>query len=159
MRGGNEVSRAPLRNRRLSMNKRLFLLLILFVPACAVGPDYVRPASELPEKWDAPSAAAPDLSAWWLRFDDPRLVALIDESLAHNRDIAVAAANVEAAAAALRLARADYLPTVNATVGANRASPGESGALPAPPAPYTEYRAGLAVSYELDIWGRIRRAN
>lgn len=141
------------------MNKSLLILLTLLASACAAGPDYERPASELPEAWGDASEGGVDLSQWWKHFDDPKLDALIEESLAHNNDLKAAAANVEAAAAALDLARADYLPTINATIGATRASASEAGAAPLSPDPYTEYSAGLVIGYELDLWGRIRRAN
>lgn len=135
------------------------LFLALAASACAVGPDYARPASELPDNWGAPVATVENLDAWWLNFGDPVLVALVEASLEHNNDLKVAAANVEAAAAAMRLARADYLPTVNASASGTRTSASESAPLPSPSSPYTEYRAGLIVNYEFDIWGRVRRAN
>lgn len=135
------------------------LLLVLVASGCAVGPDYRRPESALPESWGAEEADTERLTTWWRNFDDPVLVALIDASLAHNNDLKVAAANVEAAAAALQLARADYLPTVNANVSGVRASASEQSAVPGPSSPYTEYRAGAVVNYEFDIWGRVRRAN
>lgn len=141
------------------MNKPPLLLLVLFLAACAAGPDYERPATDLPGAWGGAGAGETDLSQWWNNFDDPRLVVLIEKSLAHNNDLKAAAANVEAAAAALGLARADYLPTVNAIVNGRRASGSESGATPVPSGPYTEYSGGLVVNYEFDIWGRIRRAN
>lgn len=141
------------------MNKSFLLLPILFLTACASGPDYERPASELPEAWGSAQEEGVDLSQWWIQFDDPELAALIQESLAHNNDLKVAAANVEAAAAALDLARADYLPTVNATVGGARGSASENAAIAVPSGPSTEYNAGLVINYEIDLWGRIRRAN
>lgn len=135
------------------------LLIAALLAACAAGPDYRRPASALPESWGAPAAEIENLDDWWRNFEDPVLVALIDASLEHNNDLKVAAANVEAAAAALQLARADYLPTVNAQVSGRRASASEAAALPMPATPYNEYSGGLAVNYEFDIWGRVRRAN
>jgi len=146
------------------MNKQVLtaILFALFSSACAVGPDYARPASELPDDWQAGSEAAADrtdLGQWWTAFNDPALVAVIEESLAHNNDLKAAVANVDAAAAALRLARADYLPTVNGVIDGTRTKASTNSALPLGSAPYTEYSAGLLVNYELDIWGRVRRAN
>lgn len=140
------------------MNKVFLLLSALLVGGCAAGPDYVRPETELPAHWGGTPAEARELAEWWTQFDDPRLVALIEESLAHNNDLKVAAANVEAAAAALRLARADYLPTLNAQVRGTRTDPSQSSAIPLPPDTFTQYDAGLVLGYEIDIWGRIRRA-
>lgn len=139
------------------MNK-FIVLLAAFVTGCAAGPDYERPQSELPESFGATAEVA-QIDAWWTNFNDAHLTALIEESLAHNNDLKVAVANVDAAAASLRLARADYLPTLNGTVGATRASASEAGAIPLSSEPYTEYSTGLVLDYELDIWGRVRRAN
>lgn len=133
------------------MNKLTWMAMMLLLSGCAAGPDYARPASELPEQFGETVAAA-DIDQWWRHFDDPQLVTLIEESLAHNHDLKRAAANVDAAAANLRLARADYLPTVNAGVVGSRTSIGETDVV-------DEYSAGLFVNYEFDIWGRVRRAN
>lgn len=144
------------------MNKYVALALAALTSACAVGPDYQRPASELPTGWEEITPEENDatrLGNWWRQFGDSFLVVLIEESLLHNNDLKVAAANVEAAAAALQLARADYIPTVNAGADATRSSASESSAFPLPDEPYTEYSAGLVVNYELDLWGRVRRAN
>ena len=142
------------------MNKYLVVTLAFLVSACAVGPDYERAVNELPDAFSDESGDETNgLADWWLNFDDPQLIAFIEESLAHNNDLKIAVANVDTAAAALQLERADYLLTVNAQAGATRADGSEAGAIPSPPGAYTEYRAGLVISYELDIWGRVRRAN
>lgn len=141
------------------MNKTLLVLVATLSSACAVGPDYERPASELPADWSAPVEEASGIDRWWLSFGDPRLTAYIDEAFEHNKDLKVAVANVDAAAAALGLARADYFPDVNGQLDATRSRASENGTFPLPSTPLTEYGAGLLVDYELDIWGRIRRAN
>lgn len=141
------------------MNKLLMVSFLLLLSACASGPDYVRPATELPQGWSEDVTDGSELVSWWLQFDDPVLVEFIDAALAQNNDLRAAAANVDAAAAALRLARADYLPTVNAGAGATRASNSTSAVMPLSSEPYTQYDAGLIVNYEIDLWGRVRRAN
>lgn len=141
------------------MNKLLIVPFVLLLGACASGPDYVRPATELPHGWSEDVTDGRQLADWWLQFSDPVLVEFIDASLVKNHDLRAAAANVEAAAAALRLARADYLPSVNAGMGATRASNSTSAAVPMSSEPYTQYDAGLIVNYEIDLWGRVRRAN
>jgi len=75
--------------------------------ACAAGPDYVRPDTAVPENWGATAADTRILGPWWREFGDPELTAFVMESFAHNNDIRVAVANVDAAAATLRLARAE----------------------------------------------------
>lgn len=133
--------------------------LTLLLGGCTLGSDYVRPSIEVPADWGSVPEPARHLDAWWRQFDDPRLAALIEESLGFNQDLKAAAANVVAAAAALRLARADYLPTVNAGVEATRGEASAAGALPLPSSAFTEYAGGLFANYEIDIFGRIRRAN
>lgn len=141
------------------MNKWLLLLPAALLGACTMGPDYVRPETELPAGWGGPAEETANLAEWWREFDDLRLAALIEEALAHNNDLKAAAANVEAAAAALRLARADSLPALNARARATRTDPSRTGAAAQPAERVTEYDAGLVLDYELDLWGRIRRAN
>lgn len=135
------------------MNKSILVSVIaLLLGGCAAGPDYARPASELPESWNETVQAEASLDAWWQAFNDERLVSLIEEGLGHNNDLRIAVANVDAAAAALRLARADYLPTANAQLSGTRTR--------VPGGDVSEvFAAGLIVNYELDIWGRVRRAN
>lgn len=127
--------------------------------ACAAGPDYVRPDTAVPENWGAPAADTRVFGAWWQEFGDPELAALVVESFAHNNDIRVAVANVDAAAATLRLARAEYLPTINAEVASERIRISDNTPVPAPSAPYTQHSAGIFLEYEFDLWGRVRRAN
>lgn len=141
------------------MNKLSIVFVAFLITACASGPDYVRPATELPRGWSEDVTDGSELVSWWLQFDDPVLVEFIDAALVQNNDLRAAAANVDAAAAALRLARAGYLPTVNAGVGATRASNSTAAAIPLPGEPNTQYDAGLIVNYEIDLWGRVRRAN
>lgn len=145
------------------MNKSFVLLFSLLlgtlVAGCAVGPDYVRPASDVPADWNTNSEDARAIGTWWHDFGDPELVAHVEQSLVHNNDLKAAVARIDAAAATLRLARADYLPTINAGAGATRASASEAGVVPLPSDPYTEYNAGLLVNYEINVWGRVRRAN
>lgn len=135
------------------------LLFSALMTGCAVGPDYVRPASDVPADWNTNSEDTRAIGSWWHDFGDPELVAHVEQSLAQNNDLKAAVARVDVAVATLRLARADYLPTVNAGAGATRASASEAGVVSLPSVPYTEYNAGLFVNYEIDVWGRVRRAN
>ena len=77
-----------------------------------VGPDYVRPESTLPEKWGTPAPAVAVDPAWWKLFNDAELNKLVDEALANNRDIAIAAARVEQARGQLAVVRANQSPDV-----------------------------------------------
>jgi multidrug efflux system outer membrane protein len=135
----------------------------LSLGACTVtGPDYVRPETPLPTSWReqaSPGLAAADLQ-WWRQFGDPVLDALIAEALVGNRTVAIAAANVDAATAVVAQTRSALYPRVGYQLGGGRQRLSEAGAVPFSPAvpnPQSAYSAMLSASWELDLWGRIRR--
>ena len=125
---------------------------------CAVGPDYQRPDSVMPETYtgiEATEASAVDLG-WWQVFRDPALVALIDIAIEGNRDLRVAAARVDEARARLGVVRGDQWPTVGVAGGFQR---GNGSELVTPGSGIIEGASvGLTASYEVDLWGRYRRA-
>ncbi len=146
--------------RSNTMRLALSLLTASVLTACAIGPDYQRPELALPDQWQqAPVAASTELSRWWLSFNDPVLTALIEESFANNSNLKVAVASVEAAAAQLQLARADYWPTVDLGVAGTRTRASEAMTPTGQPLKTTSYQTGLMLDYEIDLWGKIRRAN
>ena len=137
---------------------------VLLSSGCAVGPDYVRPplATEVPEAFVADAAASPDtipsLDAWWTAFGDPVLDDLVDEALAGNLDIQAAAARVLESRALLGGAQSDRWPTIEVGGTASRSK----SSLAAFGGTGTIYRnffdASLTFRYELDLWGRLARA-
>ena len=133
------------------------LAAALLASACAVQPDYQRPAIELPAAWKESAAAAKVDGNWWRIYGDPALEALVAEALAQNRDLARAAARVDEARSLLAQAEAAYYPSVDATFGRNRTlSSAATGLLPPGIArERNDYRAALSVSYEVDLWGRL----
>lgn len=136
---------------------------------CTVGPRYMPPSTPDTGK-GAFKAGAPDVSAetpppanWWRLYQDAALDALVQDALAHNKNLLVAAANLAEARGALEQARAGRYPTTDLTAGAQYGVStdqlliaGLTGSGAPPPAPF--YTAGLDVSYELDLFGRIHRA-
>jgi len=145
-------------------------LLAILLAGCAVGPDYQRPEFELPQDWRAapPTSAEPARQAdtagerWWSLYADPVLDRLIDEALAHNADAAVAAARVLEARAVAGITDADLYPTVSAGLSGNRTKSTLQGTFPLPPGVpriQNDYRATLNASYEVDLWGKYRRAS
>lgn len=138
--------------------------LATLLSACAVGPDYQRPAVDLPASWQgmpAQGVAAPG-DRWWGLYSDPVLDRLIEEALVSNQDLALAAARVDEARAVLRIADSQFWPAVDATAEANRSRSSERSSIPLPPGTpleRTTYRAQLNVAYELDLWGRLRRGS
>ncbi len=148
---------------------KTFLLSLLIVASlnAAVGPDYSRPSAPAAATWrDSADATAWKTGApadafgrgeWWKLFADPALNDLETRALAANQDLQAAAARVEEARASAGLARSAYWPQV----GVNPAVTREQGSLTAPNALpdslATTYRAPLAASWELDLFGRVRR--
>jgi multidrug efflux system outer membrane protein len=147
-----------------------FVTLALLA-GCALGPDYKRPGGLAPASYRQPPAIAGQapkvsLSAtplgempWWEVFKDPQLQKLIRQALENNQDLKIAIARVEQAHAALGSAQAEQLPSVTANGSATRLS--QSSALWYPllgSKRYNEYAALLDLSYEVDLWGRVRRS-
>jgi multidrug efflux system outer membrane protein len=129
---------------------------------CVLGPDYRRPPVEAPKSFQYESKDAVDSSdtLWWKQFGDPVLDRLIEEALAHNSNIAIAAANVEQAAALLTQTRSQFYPLVGYGAGGQRQrtpEPAFAAQLQNYPNPITSYQAALSASWEIDLWGRIRR--
>ena len=132
------------------------------VSGCMVGPDYRRPAVEAPAAFagmPADATAAAD-TEWWKQFGDPLLDRLIAEALAGNKDLRIAAARVEQAAGVLVQTRSPLFPQINYQAGAGRYrfSQESTTATPIGLSNPTDYGTVLAgASWELDLWGRIRR--
>ncbi|TCW28476.1 efflux transporter outer membrane subunit [Gulbenkiania mobilis] len=144
------------------MFKRTLLatLVATTLAGCAIGPDYTRPVADLPTAWPGASAnvAAVD-HQWWTGFGDPVLDSLVGEALTYNRDLAAAAARVDEARAAAGLARANLLPALNANAGYQRARQSAEVTAPGTPLVGDVRQANAVLSWELDLWGRLRRAN
>ncbi|MGQ0588877.1 MAG: efflux transporter outer membrane subunit [Sphingosinicella sp.] len=136
--------------------RRYAALCALAVAACTtLGPDYRAPDAAglaVPETYygeGAPPAPRADLSRWWETFDDPLLTRLIDVASAGNFDLAVAAARLTQAREALVQARAGLVPTVGAGGSASRSVGAGNDR--------TSFNLGADASWEIDLFGRIRR--
>jgi multidrug efflux system outer membrane protein len=131
---------------------------------CAIGPDYKPPAVAQPETFRGQAAAEAASLAdapWWEAFQDPTLRALIQEALGSNYDAAIAAARVQEARANFGVARSDLFPSVDygATVGRARIPLGGLNLPDGTDRRTDDIFAGTTrMSWELDIWGRVRRS-
>lgn len=137
------------------------LLSVLLLAGCAMGPDYQRPELELPDEFAAPvepDAESIELHAWWQAFDDPLLVELVQSALNENSDLMQAIAAVERADAVLREAGAALLPEVGSEAVAGRSRISEMAARDAGGITVNSFRIAATSSFELDFWGRLRRA-
>lgn len=140
---------------------RLGLLLpALLLAGCVnLAPNYQQPDAPIPQQWPttATQSATTELSGWQQFFLDERLKKVIAQSLSNNRDLRVAALNVEKARATYRVQRAEQLPTLTAGVsGTHSRTPASvNGTDSASTSHQYSAEVGLS-SYELDLFGRIR---
>ena len=147
------------------MKRLLSAVAALALSGCVVGPNYVSPASHQPAQTGFVSAASPAFvpaeppADWWRLYNAPILDRLVAEALAANTDLRVAAANLRQARAVLRETRSARLPTtqINAGAGYGRTvGPNQSGNGTASEG--TTFSDGFELAYQLDLFGRIKRA-
>jgi multidrug efflux system outer membrane protein len=139
------------------------VLAATMLAGCMTGPNYERPAVEAPAKFQYATAGAVETgdAAWWKAFGDPVLDPLVAEALAHNDNVRIAAANLEQAAAVFTQSRSQFFPQIGYDASAARSRSPQPGLPPEIerliPNPDDAYRVGLSASWEIDLWGRIRR--
>ncbi len=141
----------------------LIALSLIALGGCAsTGPASQKPSGELPAAWAAVGSAASSFDkTWWKLYGDPQLDRLVEEALAQNANLALAVARVDEARAQLGIVRANQAPSVDANFNRSRQKSSERSATPQPsgtPLTRNDYRATLDVSYELDLWGKLRHA-
>ncbi|HMK23016.1 MAG TPA: efflux transporter outer membrane subunit [Terriglobales bacterium] len=141
----------------------LTAITLLLLTGCTVGPKYKRPPVTVPDTYRGLATdAAPQTTSsladekWWGVFQDPQLQALIREALSQNYDVRIAVTRVLQAQAVLGITRADQYPTITAGVS------GSSERLPAtritPAFETSPAQVNLSLFWELDFWGKYRRA-
>lgn len=147
------------------MRARLLLAATLLCSGCKLGPDYERPAVPLPEGWRSLSSNEQESLAntpWWELFKDPELVRLIDLALTENKDLKIAVERIEEARAFYGFTRADLYPRVDLSASAAYVSASRNGVPPIPSGIDNEdtlFGLGATAFWELDFFGRIRRAS
>jgi multidrug efflux system outer membrane protein len=153
------------------MTRRLLAVsLTLLAAGCALGPNYERPAVPAPPTWrEIPAAEAQSLAntPWWELFDDPQLQQLVNIALVENKDLKIAVERIEEARARYGFTKADFWPMLDLSGAAGRLKLSE-GSLTHTPEGDTSasalgkersiYTVSADVSWELDFFGRIRRA-
>ncbi|HEX7748533.1 MAG TPA: efflux transporter outer membrane subunit [Bordetella sp.] len=137
-----------------------WLLPLAVLAGCSAGPDYVRPATEIPSAYKEPGpwkTARPghidDRRDWWKDYGDSTLDRLMDQANAANQTVQAALAQYRQARAADAAARSAFWPRVDASVGPSRARTNTSGTKLA-----NTYAAGLDAGWEPDLWGSVRRS-
>src|SRR5437867_6918238 len=157
--------------KRIEHKGRRWFLGIGFLPivllaGCAVGPNYKRPQTSVSNSFaNAPTnAVSPDeaaLAAWWKGFNDARLDSLVDRAITNNHDLRIATANLKEARALRRLTTFDLTPTVQANAGYANSLLSKAAAPPGTPRDAREmefYDASFDATWELDLFGRVRRS-
>jgi multidrug efflux system outer membrane protein len=138
-------------------------MALLTMTGCTVGPEYKRPQVTVPDTYRGlvPDASPQTVASlgdekWWSVYQDPQLQALIREALAQNYDVRIAATRVLQAQEALGITRADQFPTITGGVStSNERAPQTNIAAPFESSPF---QVNLSLFWELDFWGKFRRA-
>ena len=138
-------------------------LVTLLLSACAIGPDYRRPAISSPGSWRVEEPEARDLTdtTWWEQFKDPVLNDLILIALRENKDVKIAAGRVEEFMGRYAVTRSAQFPQMTGTGSAARQQFSTlTNPLPSPTLenPGDLYQAFINVSWQIDLWGQLRRA-
>jgi NodT family efflux transporter outer membrane factor (OMF) lipoprotein len=142
------------------------VLSVLVLAGCTVGPKYRRPAAEVPaaykEVGDWKPAQPNDQNLggnWWELFQDPQLNALELQVNVSNQNLKAAEAQYTQARALVRYSRASYFPTIDGGASAtrNKISNNRPPSLTTNGATYSDFQIPFELSYELDVWGRVRR--
>nr|WP_287856823.1 efflux transporter outer membrane subunit [Klebsiella sp.] len=171
-----------------SMNRHtlsaLAALTALILSGCTVGPDFTKPKTDAPIDWTSwrsgeaslhtlPGGSVVSDNQWWKRYNDPVLNTLVEKALSASPDIRSATLRFASARAQQQIVNSQQTPTVNATGSVTRIQQSENSpstralkeALPNPDeliklmaAPSNWYQGGLDFSWEIDLWGHVRRA-
>ena len=143
----------------------VFALLALSITGCMVGPDYKRPKPEMPEKWSeaiepvevrgAPGEV--DITRWWQLFNDAELTSLIERAAELNKDLQIASARLREARAARIVVASSAYPYVETTNSYTHSRDSEN-ASSTPGLVSDLYQVGFDASWEIDVFGGIRRS-
>ena len=132
-------------------------LVALLASGCMVGPDYTRPVVDVPPAWRQSEQDAKDLanSTWWDQFGDPVLADLIATALRENKDLLIASARIDEYAGRYGVARSQLFPQLGVGAAADKQKNVPSGGVAKEI--YSTYDTLLSASWEIDLWGKIRR--
>ena len=132
-------------------------LIALLLSGCMIGPDYTRPVVDAPPAWRLSDQDAKDLanSTWWEQFGDPVLNGLIATALRENKDLLIASARIDEYAGRYGITRSQLFPQVGVTADGYKQKNVPSGGVVKET--YNTYETLLSASWEIDLWGKIRR--
>ncbi|MGH8688619.1 MAG: efflux transporter outer membrane subunit [Burkholderiales bacterium] len=140
----------------------LALAVFTLLAGCSVGPDWKKPEVATPPAWRIDYGEATEVAntRWWEQFGDPVLDQLIDDALRDNRDLVQAAARVDRFLGALSVTRSQFYPQIGYSGDASRNRASQNGPTPLPAGvdrDYSVYEAALGASWQIDLFGRVRR--
>ena len=148
------------------MKTWIVVLAAILAGGCSVGPNYQRPETEAPRGWqyadssfmvDSSMVTAADTS-WWEGFGDTVLTGLVETALRNNADVRIAAGRVEQYMGLYGVAKSDFFPKINAGAGATRGqirlTPSGEEARPT----VNQFDVTVSAAWEIDLWGKVRRA-
>ncbi len=131
---------------------------LLLAGCWSVGRDYQVPALATPTEYAEPTPPGQlPLEGWWASLGDSQLVGLVARGLERNRDLRLAFARLAEVRAEVGMVDAGFGPTIGAAAGVQRTGLSRYTYIPFRIPPFTEYQAGFDASWELDIWGAVRR--
>src|SRR5579859_4754453 len=165
---------------RLTLTLSVVAMAVVPV-ACTVGPDFKRPDPVAPKQWSQAATASATfntdqtLVTWWAGFQEPMLTSLIERSATSNLDLQAAVLRITEARAERQVTAAGLLPSVSTNASFTRQRLSDTTAtgaiftnfgnvnIPGVPAvgfpnPYNQYQLGAAASWEIDLFGRVRRS-
>lgn len=137
---------------------------IILLAGCAVGPNYRRPAVNVPSQFEAPDTSVQQTSIadlpWWQVFKDPELTHLVQTALANNYDVRIAVTRIEQSRQIAAQARAQYFPFLNYSMSGSYGKNEFAGTVvPDTGSQRGTFLAAASVAWEADLWGRLRREN
>jgi outer membrane protein, multidrug efflux system len=147
------------------MNKWLWICAAMLLAGCMVGPNYHRPPLDVPSEYReavqkaSASADAPSVGdqGWWEVYSDPDLQALLTTAIKNNYDVKIAVARIDQAQAQLGSTRMYFLPQVTVDAAAGRTKTSQYALLPGASRTNNEAQVQILASYQLDLWGQLRR--
>jgi outer membrane protein, multidrug efflux system len=150
------------------MSKRQCIAAVALLAGCALGPDYHRPSVDVPGQYRdvaptttgaAENTASMGDSGWWEVYSDADLQALLATAVKNNYDVKIAVARIDEARAQLGSTRLNYLPQVSVDASAARAKASDYARTPGAPRINNEAQVQILASYQVDLWGQLRRVN
>lgn len=149
----NTVIQTPVKRNSPYLLVLLALMWTILISGCTLGPDHIRPSIEMPVQWNPKLADQGELyTDWWTLYQDPTLTTLVEKALAHNHDLTIAIARIDEARAYLGITQSSQLPTLDFATSTAR------GDLAGPIRIDNTHYLRTVASFEIDLWGKYRRA-